>query len=82
MDLTAFIDADIDLYIDRRKIRNQCIPGYTKEEIELRCDMVDRANALIKVDNVPMSLYKALPVLPQSVVVVALVIPVQNVVYL
>lgn len=80
--MTAFIDADIDLYIDRRKIRNQCIPGYTKEEIELRCDMVDRANALIKVDNVPMSLYKALPVLPQSVVVVALVIPVQNVVYL
>lgn len=47
LDLTVFIDADIDLCMDRLKIRNQCIPGYTKAEIELRCDVVDRANAIL-----------------------------------
>lgn len=47
LDLTVFIDADIDGCMDRLKIRNQCIPGYTKEEIELRCDVVDRANAIL-----------------------------------
>lgn len=45
-DLTIFVDADVDTCVDRLKIRNQCIPGYTKEEIEVRCDVVDRANAM------------------------------------
>lgn len=46
-DHTIFIDADLDTCISLLKIRNQCIPGYTKEEIELRCEEVDRLNALV-----------------------------------
>ena len=46
-DWTIAIDADVDMCIDRLKERNKCIPGYTPEEIELRCDEVDRANALL-----------------------------------
>jgi pantothenate kinase len=46
LDLTIFVDADVDTCVDRLKIRNQCIPGYTKEEIDLRCNVVDRANAM------------------------------------
>jgi pantothenate kinase len=45
-DFTVFIDADVDTCISRLKIRNQCIPGYTKEEIEIRCEVVDRVNAM------------------------------------
>jgi pantothenate kinase len=45
-DYCIFMDADLDICIERVKIRNQCIPGYTPEEIEMRCDKVDRMNAL------------------------------------
>jgi pantothenate kinase len=45
-DYCIFLNADIDLCIERVKIRNQCIPGYTPEEIEIRCEKVDRVNAL------------------------------------
>jgi pantothenate kinase len=45
-DYTIFMNADIDVCIERVKIRNQCIPGYTPEEIEIRCEVVDRVNAL------------------------------------
>jgi len=44
-DLTVYISADIDACIARLKERNKCIPGYTPEEIEARCDAVDRVNA-------------------------------------
>jgi pantothenate kinase len=44
-DWTIYIDADIDKCIDRLKERNKCIPGYTPEEIDTRCDAVDRVNA-------------------------------------
>lgn len=44
-DMTIFISSDVDVCIDRLKIRNKCIPGYTAEEIEFRCDAVDRVNA-------------------------------------
>jgi pantothenate kinase len=44
-DMTIFVDADVDVCVDRLKERNRCIPGYTPEEIDLRCDVVDRANA-------------------------------------
>jgi Phosphoribulokinase / Uridine kinase family len=72
-DWTIYIDADVDLCVDRVKERNKCIPvsstsaiwhsyigirsggsnmfvasflqGYTPEEIEIRCDRVDRVNA-------------------------------------
>jgi pantothenate kinase len=44
-DWTIYIDADIDKCIDRLKDRNKCIPGYTPEEIDIRCDAVDRVNA-------------------------------------
>jgi len=36
----------VDVCIERVKIRNQCIPGYTPEEIEVRCEKVDRVNAM------------------------------------
>lgn len=44
-DLTIFVDASVDQCMDRLKIRNQCIPGYTKEEIAHRVNVVDRVNA-------------------------------------
>lgn len=45
-DLTIFVNANVDTCIQRLKIRNKAIPGYTPEEIEIRCDAVDRTNAL------------------------------------
>ncbi|KAG7355982.1 phosphoribulokinase / uridine kinase family protein [Nitzschia inconspicua] len=45
LDWTIFIEADVDVCIDRLKERNKCIPGYTPEEIEVRCEEVDRVNA-------------------------------------
>lgn len=47
LDWTIYIEADIDVCIERLKERNKCIPGYTPEEIEIRCDAVDRVNALL-----------------------------------
>jgi pantothenate kinase len=44
-DFSIFMDSDVDICIERVKIRNKCIPGYTAEQIELRCDEVDRVNA-------------------------------------
>ena len=44
-DMTIFVDASIDRCMDRLKIRNRCIPGYTVDEIEHRVDVVDRINA-------------------------------------
>jgi len=46
LDFTIFIHANVDVCVQRLKIRNLCIPGYSKEEIELRCDAVDRVNAM------------------------------------
>ena len=46
LDFCIYIEADVDICIDRLKIRNQCIPGYTADEIEVRCEAVDRANAM------------------------------------
>ncbi|CAB9521661.1 dependent kinase YFH7 [Seminavis robusta] len=43
---SIFMNADVDVCVERVKIRNQCIPGYTPEEIEERCERVDRKNAL------------------------------------
>jgi pantothenate kinase len=45
-DVCIFIDANIDICMDRLKIRNLNIPGYTSEEIIQRVDNVDRINAL------------------------------------
>jgi len=44
-DYRIYMDADIDVCVERVKIRNQCIPGYTAEEIAIRCELVDRVNA-------------------------------------
>lgn len=44
-DWTIYISVDVDKCIDRLKERNKCIPGYTPEEIDIRCDAVDRVNA-------------------------------------
>lgn len=44
-DLTIFVDASIDRCMDRLKIRNRVIPGYTVAEIEHRVEVVDRINA-------------------------------------
>ena len=45
-DLNIFVDANVDKCMDRLKIRNECIPGYTKEEIHVRVDAIDRKNAM------------------------------------
>mmetsp|Transcript_26768 Transcript_26768/g.39599 ORF Transcript_26768/g.39599 Transcript_26768/m.39599 type:complete len:277 (-) Transcript_26768:61-891(-) len=45
-DFSILVDADVDKCIEQVKIRNQCIPGYTVEEILERCERVDRANAM------------------------------------
>jgi pantothenate kinase len=50
-DLSVFINADVDACVDRLKIRNLCIPNYTKEEILLRCDEVDRVNAMTVLES-------------------------------
>lgn len=50
-DLIVFVSADIDKCIDRVKIRNRCLPGYTPEEIDIRCDIVDRSNAETVMDS-------------------------------
>ena len=46
-DVSIFVDADVDVCVDRLKRRNTCIPGYTPEEIQLRVEQVDRENANI-----------------------------------
>ena len=45
-DFSIFIDSNIDDCIERLKVRNTVIPGYTTEELILRCDAVDRVNAM------------------------------------
>jgi pantothenate kinase len=45
LDYSIYIEADIDTCVERLKERNKCIPGYTEEEIEIRCEVVDRRNA-------------------------------------
>ncbi|GAX19761.1 hypothetical protein FisN_37Lh031 [Fistulifera solaris] len=47
LDWTIYIQADIDVCMERLKERNKCIPGYTAEEIAIRCDAVDRVNAIL-----------------------------------
>jgi len=46
-DFRIYLDADIDECIAGLKERNKVIPGYTPEEVEVRCDRVDRHNATI-----------------------------------
>ena len=46
-DLSIFMNADVETCLERLKIRNQCIPGYTPEEIALRVEEVDRVNTEI-----------------------------------
>jgi len=46
-DFSIYIKSDIEDCVKRLKIRNQCIPGYTAEEIAIRCEKVDRVNAEI-----------------------------------
>jgi pantothenate kinase len=50
-DYRIFIDADIDICIERVKIRNQYIPGYTPDEIDIRCEKVDRVNVAVQVSS-------------------------------
>lgn len=50
-DLTIFIKSDINACIERLKIRNKCIPGYTEQEILVRCEAVDRVNANIVLES-------------------------------
>lgn len=46
-DYIVYIKVDIDTCIKRLKERNKLIPGYSPEEIEIRCEVVDRSNAEI-----------------------------------
>ena len=45
-DWTIFLNADLEACMERVKIRNQVIPGYTPQEIAVRTEQVDRVNAL------------------------------------
>jgi len=45
-DYSIFVDANVDTCMERLKNRNKVLPGYTPEEVEIRVDLVDRANAL------------------------------------
>lgn len=45
-DFKIFMDTDLDECMERVKIRNLCIPGYTPDEIRERVDRVDRVNAM------------------------------------
>lgn len=45
-DYTIFVDANVDVCMDRVRVRNQKIPGYTAEEIAVRVEEVDRVNAM------------------------------------
>jgi len=54
-DMSIFIESDVDACVERLKVRNLCIPGYTPEEIQLRCEQVDRVNA----NTVMKSKYRA-----------------------
>jgi len=56
-DLTIFINANLDTCIERLKVRNKCIPGYTSEEIDIRCDVVDRSNAMIVLESKDRAMY-------------------------
>jgi len=44
-DYIIYIKIDVDTCVARLKERNKCIPGYSPEEIEIRCEVVDRKNA-------------------------------------
>jgi pantothenate kinase len=46
-DFSIFIESDLDKAMSRLKVRNRVIPGYTPDEIDIRVDVVDRANAEI-----------------------------------
>jgi len=45
-DLSICAHADVDDCVERLKVRNQCLPGLTAEEVEVRCEEVDRVNAM------------------------------------
>ena len=45
------MDCPIDVCLDRVKLRNRCIPGYTEEEIFARVDAIDRKNFLTVISS-------------------------------
>jgi pantothenate kinase len=55
LDFSIFMESDVDICVERVKIRNQCIPGYSREEIMERAEKVDRINAM----TVLHSMYRA-----------------------
>lgn len=50
-DLSIFVEADLDKCMDRVKVRNLVIPGYTPDEIRARVDAVDRVNAMTVIES-------------------------------
>ncbi len=46
LDFSIFMESDVDICVERVKIRNQCIPGYSRDEIIERAEKVDRINAI------------------------------------
>lgn len=53
LDYSIFLDSDLEVCVQRVKIRNQCIPGYTVEEILERAEKVNRVNAKIVLQSKP-----------------------------
>lgn len=54
-DLKIFLDADVEMCLEQLKVRNQCIPGYTAEQIAARVEKVDRSNAEHAMASKPMA---------------------------
>ena len=50
-DYTIFMNSDLETCIERVKIRNQCIPGYTLEELEERLQQFVLNSMKTKVDK-------------------------------
>ena len=46
LDLGVYIESDLETCMAALKVRNLVLPGYSKEEILKRVDVVDRANAI------------------------------------
>ena len=61
MDWTMFVDAPLDVCVQRLKQRNQCIPGYpSPESVAQRVDLVDRINA----ELVQQTMHRAQVIVP------------------
>jgi len=41
-----YVHVDVNVCTERLKVLNKCLPGFSPEEVEGRCEKVDRFNAM------------------------------------